>query len=375
MNIPGRPAYAQVDLAATFANTQLIKKRIAPAKLMAVVKANAYGHGATKIAQTVVAAGADYLAVATVEEAAILRDSQINCPILILGWITSAELKQALLLNASLSVFDLANAQQINDMAQKLGINATIHLKLDTGMSRLGFSPNQEALQAIKQIFSLSHLKVEGLFSHFAMADADNQPFTIKQFEQFCSFKESAKKMGLYFPICHIANSPAVLNYPQAYLDMVRPGLLLHGYTPDGLTIEDWPLKPALTIKAQISQIRELACGDTVGYGRTWQAKKAAKIATLPLGYADGLPRLLSNKGYVLVHGEKMPIIGKVCMDHIMVDISTLDDVRCGEEAVILGSQGANHLDIEQMAQKAETISYELLTRFGQRLPHYYLDF
>ncbi len=374
MNIPGRPAYAQVDLAATFANTQLIKKRIAPAKLMAVVKANAYGHGAPQIAKTVLAAGADYLAVATVEEAAILRNSQINCPILILGWVAPDQLKQALLLNVALTVFDLANAIQISKMAQNLGIDVAIHLKLDTGMSRLGFSPKPGTLLDIEQIFGLPGLKIEGLFSHFAMADADNQPFTIKQFEQFCDFKEAAQKRGLDFPICHIANSPAVLNYPQAYLDMVRPGLLLHGYTPAGSAIEDWPLKPALTIKAQISQIHEVGCGDTVGYGRTWQAGRASKIATLPLGYADGLPRLLSNNGYVLIHGEKMPIIGKVCMDHIMVDISDLDEVECGEEAIILGGQGAARIDIEQMAQAAQTISYELLTRFGQRLPHYYIN-
>jgi|GEM_PF-37831 len=370
----GRPAWKEVDLAALRYNVALIRRHVAPVAVMAAIKADAYGHGAIPVARAVLAAGAAGLAVATVEEAVELRENDISAPILNLGWVAPEQIELALRHDVQLTVFDYENAVQISAVAARRGISAVIHIKVDTGLTRLGFNYRPAAMAEAKLVYALPGLYVEGVFSHFADADAVDPGYTAQQIERYHAFVAALQAAGLPAPVRHLANSPGTLGVPASYLDMVRPGLILFGCYPAEHMRPLLPLKLVMRVIARIAQIHTLPAGDYVGYGCRWQAQRESRIATLPLGYADGLPRLAGNKADVLIHGQRARMVGSVCMDQIMVDITDIPAAKAGDEAVIVGQQGEEMITPEELAAHAQTISDEICTRFGQRLPRVFLD-
>ncbi|MCL2496067.1 MAG: alanine racemase [Clostridiales bacterium] len=373
-NHPGRPAWKEVDLAALRYNVALIRRHVAPALLMAAIKADAYGHGAAPVARTVLTAGAVSLAVATVEEAIELRESGITAPILILGWIAPEQIEQALRFDVQFTIFDYENAAYISAMAVRNAKSAAIHIKVDTGLARLGFSFSLADIEDIKRVYTLPGLHVEGVFSHFAAADAMDPGYTEEQIRRYHAFLATLQAAGLPVPLRHLANSPGTLDIPASYLDMVRPGLILFGCYPAEHMRALLPLKLVMRVAARIAQIHKLQTGDYVGYGCRWQARRESRIATLPLGYADGVPRLVGNKADVLIHGQRARMVGSVCMDQVMADVTDIPAAQTGDEAVIVGQQGGEMITPEELAAHAQTISDEICTRFGQRLPRVYLN-
>lgn len=370
---PARPAWKEIDLAALRDNVALIRRKVAPSLLMAAIKADAYGHGAVPVARAVLAAGADRLAVATVEEAIELRQTGVAAPILNLGWTAPEQIEQALRYNVQFTVFDYENAVLISTMAQSRGKSAAIHIKLDTGLARLGFSSHIKDVAAVKRVYALPSLHVEGVYSHFAAAEAPDLTYTREQMRRYHGFISAMQAEGLRVPLRHLANSPGTLGWPESYLDMVRPGLILFGCYPAEHMRPLLPLKLVMRVAARIAQIHTLQEGETVGYGCRWQAERESRIATLPLGYADGVPRLAGNKAEVLIAGRRARMVGSVCMDQVMVDVTDIPQVRPGDEAVIVGAQGGQIITPEELAAHAQTISDEICTRFGQRLPRVYL--
>ena len=373
-SISGRPARMEVDLAALRHNVAIMRAQVTPALLMAVVKADGYGHGAVPIARAALAAGADRLAVATIDEAIELRQTEIAAPILNLGWTAPEQIEEALRYNIQMAVFDYENAALISAAAVRRRKSAGIHIKVDTGLSRLGFPYQSMDISDLKLLYALPKLKVEGVFSHFASADAPDLSNAEQQLRRFLAFTYAMQAQGLKAPLRHIANSPATVAFPASWLDMVRPGVMMYGCCPSEHLRDKLPLKLVMRVIANIAQIHILQPGDYVGYSCRWQAKRESLIATLPLGYADGLPRLLSNRGAVLINGRRAPIIGSVCMDLIMADITEIPEAQVGDEAVILGRQGAELITPEEIALQAETITDETVSRFGQRLPKLYLN-
>ncbi|MCL1816171.1 MAG: alanine racemase [Clostridiales bacterium] len=372
---PSRPARIEVDLAALRHNVSVMRTQVSPSLLMAVVKADAFGHGIIPIAHAALAAGAEKLAVATVDEAIKLRREGIGATILNLGWTGPNQIEQAVRDDIAMTVFDYDNAALIAAAAAKQHKNAVIHVKLDTGLSRLGFPTHSLDFTDIKRLFSLPNLIVEGIFSHFACADAPDLSHAEQQLSRFLAFTDTLKAQGINIPLRHIANSPATVIFPASWLDMVRPGIMMYGNCPSEHLRNVLPLKLVMRVLAQVAQVHTLQPGDTVGYSCRWQASRPSRIATLPLGYADGVPRLLGNRGFVLINGCRAPIVGSVTMDLLMVDITDIPAARAGDEAVIMGSQGAESITPEEIADHAQTITDEVVSRFGQRLPKLYIGY
>ncbi len=368
-------AWAEIDLAAIRNNISCIRKLIGEkVAIMAIVKDNAYGHGALPVTAAVLEAGANRLGVTTIEEAIELRQAGIIAPIMTLGYIPRDQFAETLQYNIIQTIVDFQSAQALSVFAENKGRRATIHIKIDSGMGRIGFLPTQKTIDEIKQIFDLPSLYVEGIFSHFAMADAADKSYADSQFKIFNDFLAQCAANDIHFSIRHMANSAATIDLPQSRYDMVRPGMIIHGNYPSVHVSHLLSLCPALTLKTNIWQIRHLPAGSCIGYGCHWQANKDSIIATMPIGYADGLPRLLANNASILVAGKRAPLVGCVCMDHIMADISHIPEARTGEEAVLIGKQGDQQITLEEVGAHAQTISYEICTRLSNRLPRIYLN-
>ncbi len=343
-------------------------------RFLGVVKANAYGHGAVPIARKLEELGAEYLAVAYLDEAKELRKAEIKLPILILG-PTPCEFANELL------EYDLTQAVSEGEYAAALSQAVSahkgvlkIHIKVDTGMSRLGFLCDEEhmeeSVRQIVQVCSLPGIQAEGVFTHFANADGDEE-YSMRQLTRFFDVMDKLSTRGVNFVIRHCAASAAMLNYPCAHLDMVRPGISLYGHYPDPSCRDlDGPgLLPVMTLKTRILSVREMKQGTTISYGCTHSLKRDSKVAVLPVGYADGLERLLSNQGEVLIQGQRAPIIGRVCMDMCMVDVSDIDNVHAGDEVIVFGLE----LPVEEKADMVGTIQYELLCGIAPRVPRVYI--
>ena len=371
--MPALTNYARVDLDAIAHNIAALKARVgASTELWAVVKANAYGHGAVPVARTALAAGASRLAVARISEGAELRRAGIAAPILVMGAHLPAEAETAVAFDLTMTVNDDAFARALNDQARDAGKKMRIHVKVDTGMGRFGRLPD-ELLPFLEQVARYPQLRIEGLWTHFATADERDKSFAR---EQFARYQEAADAACGRFdiPIRHVANSAAILDLPETWLDAVRPGIALYGLYPSNEVSATVTLRPALTLISHVGRVRTLPPGSSVSYGRTFIAERATSVALLPIGYGDGVHRLLSNRGEVLIRGQRAPIIGRVCMDNIMVDVSGIAGVQEGDEAVLIGRQGDERITAEEVAAWAETINYEVTTGLLPRVVRVYED-
>ena len=363
--------WAEIDLDALVHNFDIIKKEATGAKLMAVVKADAYGHSARIVAPILEQHGADAFAVSNIEEAITLRGCGITRPILILGYTPVSMAAQLYLNDISQCVYSPEYAAALSKRACADGVKVKVHIKLDTGMSRLGFDCRDEKLSGIEEAVTAARLKgfvFEGIFTHFAVSDrteTSEDGFTDKQYSRFCTAAERFEKAGLRPKYRHCCNSAAFCLDSDKHFDMCRPGIILYGLTPSS----DLKLKenfvPVMTVKSVVSMVKTIKKGDTVSYGRTFTAEKEMKIATVTAGYADGYPRLLSNKGYVLINGKRANIIGRVCMDQMSVDVSDIEDVKQGDEVILFGKT----LPVEELADMCGTINYEIICGISPRVP------
>ena len=368
-----RPTRAEIDLTAIAANVRVACDLAGTATaVMAVVKADAYGHGAAPVARTALGAGATWLGVAVPEEAAALRTAGIHAPILVLGPIAPAQVGLVVAHDLDQCVSDPAQAEALSREAASRGRVQRLHLKVDTGMGRVGLPPGA-VRPAAERIATLPGVRLVGLMTHFADADADEPEFTREQLARFEAVSRDLRAAGIAIPLRHAANSAALIRHPAARLDLVRPGIMLYGCPPCVPRRPGDPaLVPALRLRTAISQLADLAAGGSVSYGRTFVASRDMRIATLSIGYADGLSRLLSGCGQALIRGRRAPILGRVCMDMTMVDVTHLSDVRVGDEAVLIGRQGADEITADEVAGLTGTISYEVLCRIGPRVPRSY---
>ena len=369
--------WAEINLDNIKHDYELIKSNINNStKFMAVVKADAYGHGSKIISQESEKLGADWFAVSNIEEALQLRGFGIKKPILILGYTPPHLAKYLYENNISQAVLDENYARELTKQAQNENIKIKTHIKIDTGMGRIGFyyhtKNNESTIESITKCFDNDYLIPEGIFTHFATADFDNDEsgkYTKEQYELFIDCIENLSKNNLNFSIHHCSNSAATLKHTNYHLDMVRPGIILYGLQPSQY-FEDFDLKPAFKLKSVISLIKTINCGDTVSYGKTFVANKKMKIATIPVGYADGYSRSLSNKGYIIVNGKKANIVGRVCMDQMIVDITGINDVNVGDEVILFGD---DKLTIDEYSALIGTINYETVCLVGKRVPRVYL--
>ena len=367
--MPNRPAWAEVNLQALRHNYREIKKQLAPGvKLCAVVKANAYGHGALAVARVAVEEGADYLAVAALSEGLELRQAGFLTPILVLGLVMPEDAKEVVEYGLTQVVCELSLAKALSQEAVRQGKEVRVHLKVDTGMGRIGVRP-EEAGTLAAAIAKLPGLQVEGMFSHFAAADAKDKSYTQKQLAAFKEAVAAVEKNGVQLSVKHIAESAAILEIPEAHFDMVRAGIIQYGLWPSEEVTHPLDLQPVLSLKARVTWVKALHPGESVGYGRTFIADRECRIATLPLGYADGYIRAYGKEGFVEIHGKKAPVAGRVCMDQVMVDVTDIPDVQIGDEVTLFGSDS---LTIDEVARWGNTINYEVPCLLGARLPRVY---
>ena len=371
---PPRPTWVEVDLDAIAHNVRILAQRAAPAQLMAVVKADGYGHGAVMVARTALAHGARRLAVAVVEEGVHLRQSAIACPILVMGWTPPWQYGLALRYDLELAISSEDEARALAETARREGRKVRVHVKIDTGMGRLGLRWDQPRLvETIARLMALGGLEVAGIFTHLATADDPEAALTEDQLSRFARVLQALEGRGLRPGLRHVANSAALLRLPGARYDLVRPGIALYGLEPFPGAVAAFGLQPALAWKTRVALVKEVPPGTPISYGATFVTRRRSRIATLPVGYADGLRRALSNRGQVLVGGRRAPIVGRVCMDQVMVDVTDAGPVAVGDEVVLIGRQGDERITADEMAAWMDTIGYEVVTGIGRRVPRIYL--
>jgi len=376
--ILNRLAWTEINLSAYAYNILAIKKYIgSQVKLMAVVKGNGFGHGAIPFAKKAESLPVDYLGVVCLYEAKQLRKAQIQLPILILNYIDSEAAKEAVDLDVAITVMDKQVLTEINDYAKKQNKKAVVHIKIDTGMHRAGI-PVSEAEELIDLSFNLKNVTLEGIFTHFATADEKDASFVWEQKRLFDEILDKLKKKNITIPIIHAANSAATLRFPETHYNMVRPGIATCGLSPSGMPLTKdikygFDPQPALSFKTKIVQIRTIPAGDTVGYGRTFVAKRTTKVGLLPVGYADGFRRGSNNWGHVLIRGKFAPIIGRVSMDLSSIDITDISDVEVDDEVVLLGKQGRRKITAEEIAEKVGTNCHEVVSLITARVPRIYI--
>lgn len=371
-----RPTWIEIDTEAIRKNVKNLKA-CAESKVdfMGVIKADAYGHGAVKIAKILQEEDVKWFGVVMVEEGIQLRKQGFKEPILILGPIPEEDYPRLLEYELTPGIYKLSQAIELNNIAEKTNKRATIHIKIDTGMGRLGFIPDERSIEEIKEIINLPDIFVEGIYTHLSTADEKYNEYAREQYKKFIFILDELKQQGITIPIRHMANSAATMNFKEMHLDMIRPGTSIYGLYPGPEMIENptVDLYPAMSIKSKLMHIKTVPPDTSVSYSRTFITKKPSKIGVIPMGYVDGVFRLLANKGEVLIRGKRCPIVGNICMDQFMVDITDLKDVNIGDEVVILGEQGDDRISAEEIGAHAGTISIEVVTRIGKRVPIYYV--
>ncbi len=345
------------------------------AEIMGVVKADGYGHGVMEVARTLLENGVTRLAVSMLDEAIQLRKHGISVPILVLGYTDPIRVNEIIENDVTQSVFSHELAEALSDEAVRQGRKVKIHIKIDTGMSRIGFLPGYSAIKNVIEISRLQNIIIEGLFTHFASADEKDREYTIAQFERFMSICCELQRIGIHIPVKHCANSAGIIEYPDMHLDMVRPGIIQYGlYPSEEVDKSKILLKPAMTLKANVILVKEVEKDTSISYGRIFTTNRTSRIATIPIGYADGYMRMLSNKGRVLIHGQYAPVVGRVCMDQCMVDVTDLNtSVQVGDEVVLVGTQGENKISAEDVACLIGMINYELVCIVGKRIPRAFI--
>jgi alanine racemase len=380
--------WAEIDLGAIAHNVRELRRITRPeARLMVAVKANAYGHGLEAVARRALAAGADALGVARLPEALQLRGAGVDAPVLIFGYTPPDRIGDVLGPDLIQAVYSLETARAYSQVASTLGAAVRLHLKVDTGMGRLGMLPQarhraepamgvrNEAVEEVIQIKRLPGLHLEGVFTHFASSDSADKSYADEQFKRFTTFLDELKRAGIEFDVRHAANSGAIIDMPQTHLDMVRAGISLYGLHPsDEVDRNAVDLKPAMRIKARIVHLKAVPVGFAVSYGMTHRTTRSTVIATVPIGYADGYSRLLSNRGSMLVNGRRAPIVGRVCMDLTMIDVGHISGAALEDEVVILGRQGDEEISADEIAGLLNTINYEVVSSITARVPRIYLD-
>ena len=365
--------YANIDLDAIYENVVNAKKLTKPGtKLMAIIKADAYGHGAVEVARTLDDV-ADAYGVAILEEGIELRQAGIDKPVLILGYTPKALYPAMIKHDIATAVFTWEMAQEISQTAEALGRTARIHIKLDTGMSRIGFKQDDESLETICRIAKLPNISIDGCFTHFARMDETDKTWALKQFERYQDFVKRLEEAGVTFPVKHVSNSAGIIEMPQVNLDMVRDGIAVYGmYPSEEVDKSKILLRPAMELKAYVSYVKTLEPGVQISYGGTFTTTSETRVATVPVGYADGYPRALSGKGHVLIHGQYAPILGRVCMDQFMVDVTDIPDVTQGDDVTLVGRDGNGYISIEEVANMAYSFNYEFVCDVGKRVPRVY---
>jgi len=368
-----RPTWAEIDLAALRHNLRALRQRVGPhVKVMGVVKADAYGHGAGPVARTLADAGIDMLGVATVEEGVELREAGVGTPVLVMGLAPEADLADALAHDLTLTVDGSATAGPIERAAAERGAPAPVHLKIDTGMNRLGVRA-EAAARAAAEVAARPHLRLEGAYTHLACADEPDDAVTPGQLSAFAEALEAVRAAGLAPSLVHAANSAALLTRPEAHFDMVRSGLALYGVLPSEAG-RQVPLRPILALKSRLMAVKRVRAGEGVSYGHRWRAGRESLLGVLPVGYADGYPRALTNRAQVRAAGRLVPVVGAVCMDMVMVDLTDVPEATPGLEVALLEAEGASPLSASALAEAAGTIPYEILTGIGRRVPRVYRE-
>ena len=369
-----RPVWAEVNLDHLAYNMREVRRIVPePTLIMTAVKADAYGHGAKVCAETFLENGADMLAVATPDEGFQLREWGMDAPILCLGYTPNYLQGKAIEKNVTTTIYSHEQGVHLNKVAQKMNTVAHFHVKIDTGMSRLGYQPNEETIDSIVELSGLPRLELEGVFTHFAVSDEADKEYTRMQYGKYLEVISGIEEKGVDIPIKHVSNSAAIIDLPEYSHDLVRPGIMLYGYYPSPDVVHDRiKLKQVLTLHAQLSHVKTVPPERGISYGLTYTTKKETRIATIPMGYADGYKRTLSNVGYAEIHGQKAPIVGRVCMDQFMVDVTEIPEASVGDEAILMGYPGGVAPDGEEMASLLGTITHEVTCQITRRVPRVY---
>ena len=367
-----RPTRVEVDLKVLAENFRRIKSHTGSAMVMPVLKANAYGHGLVRVAQLMQQLKADYIGVAVLEEAILLRREGITTPILVLGGIWGNQIPHFIKNNLSITASSVGKLNQIEEVAKLMNKRARVHLKIDTGMERIGVH-YYNAEKLLEASLNCKHVDIIGIYSHFASSDSNDLTFAKIQLERFLEAASFYDKHSVPSPIKHIANSGAILQMPEATLDLVRPGIMLYGVYPSQEVKHTIEVKPALSWKSLVVYFKVIKEGSTVSYGMKWQAGHDVNAVTVPLGYGDGYLRSMSHKAAVLIRGKRYPVVGVISMDQIVVNIEN-DSAYNGDEVILIGSDGNNHITVEELAGWAGTIPYEILTNINTRVPRVYID-
>ena len=374
MDVNIRPVWAEVNLDNIINNIKEIKKNINGEEIIAVVKANAYGHGAVDVAPVLIENGADRLAVAMLSEALELREAGIKVPILILGYTDVAFSEMLINNDIEQTVYSLDYAKELSKKAEALGKVAKIHIAVDTGMGRIGFLPNEKSVEEVVEISKLSNLRITGIFTHFSNADEQDKSYAHNQIEKFNFFINEIEKREVNLGLKHISNSASIIDIEDAHYNAIRPGIILYGYYPsDYINKDKLKLMPALSLKCQVIHVKELPKGEYIGYGRKFRTERDSVIATLPIGYADGYIRGLYEKAHVIINGKLAPVVGKICMDQCMVDVTDIGPVKVGDEVVLLGEDNGVKNNADDIAKMLDTINYEILCMIGRRVPRIYI--
>ena len=365
-------AWAEVDLRAILHNYRVAQQRAGQAcQTICAVKANAYGHGAIPVSRALLLAGADLLAVAAAEEGRELREAGITAPIIVLGAALPDEAPLIVEHDLRPATCTMALANALDSASSQARKRTPVHVKVDTGMGRIGV-PTDQAVSFTRRVAGLANLAVEGICTHFPVADDHDKQFTLEQVERFGGLVEALEREGMSIPMRHAANSPAIIDVPESHLNAIRPGLMLYGCYGSPSVSRSAALRPALALKARITFLKDVPANTSISYGRTYFTTRPSRIATLPVGYADGYDRRLSNQGHALVRGHRVPIVGRVCMDQCLIDVTDVPDVAEGDEVVLYGHQAGEHIYIEDVATQLDTIPHVLMCAIGRRIPRVY---
>jgi alanine racemase len=370
-----RPVWAEIDLASIKHNITEIKRRVGNTPIIGVVKADGYGHGAVEVSKVLLNNGVSALAVATLSEAIQLRNAGITVPVIMLGLTPWHYQKILIEYDITPVVASYSDTRALSAMAVKAGKAVEVLIAVETGMGRIGFMPSKESVNEIIGINNLPNIRIKGIFSHFSSADEKDKSYTFQQIENFNRFYQDLEAAGISIKFRTHANSAATMEVPEAWFDAVRPGIILYGCYPSNEVDKSLlSLKPAMTLKASIVFLKRVPAGTSISYGRKFVTERESVIATIPIGYADGYPRLLSGKGRVLIRGQYAPVVGNICMDQCMVDVTDIPNVKKYDEVVLIGTQGDKTILADEIAEKTGTINYEIVCRIGKRVPRVYIN-